>query len=220
MKKSRAALIAIVSSLGWIILAGSTPTSQLMIYSLEKRFKPVDTSSIVRPYPDRILILGGGHTVSPGLPAGTQLSLVASSRLAEAIRVYQLLGGVKLVCSGFSASHRITQAEMLATAALELGVDPSDTIQLRTPSRTKEELLAFKTRFGPGPVVVVSSARHMPRIMMLAEQMGVMIIPAPTDYMLKEDTEVYRFDFYPSVQKLAMMESALHEYLGLIEIWM
>ncbi len=206
-------------AIAWIVTAGSTPVPQAMVSSLESAYRPFQLTLDTSSYPQHILILGGGHTVSPELPASIQLSDAALVRLAEGLRIKHLLGRGKLICSGSSATRRTTQAEILAQTAIDLGVSAADTLQMRWPKRTEEELIAFKERFGNSPVIVVTSARHFPRVRMICRRVGLKVEPAPTDFLLKRDPLVSRYEFYPSVNKLAMMESALHEYLGMTELY-
>lgn len=204
-------------ALGWLVLMSATPFPQWLARKLESRYPPftleknaLDSTNL------NILILGGGHVVSPQLPAINQLSMEAVGRLTEGIRVHQMLPGSKLVCSGYSASNRSTQAEMLAAGAIELGVKPIDTLLSITPSNTWEELVVYRSRFGIRPFILVTSAIHMPRAMAVCNELGLKALPAPTNHLLKIDPQVSPYDFTPSYHKIMLMQRVLHEYLGMI----
>lgn len=220
LRRSRSSAIVLMVAVGWTLLVSSTPLSQVLIYLLERQYSPVTQLIPGTKRPEYVLILGGGHTNSPQLPASTQLSATAVVRLVEGVRLVKQWPGGKLVCSGYSASRQTTHAEMLARAALELGIDITDTLQLRNSSKTDEEIKAFKARFGDAPFFLVTSARHMPRAMLICRREGILAIPAPTDFLLKEDPKGQRFEFYPSVQKMVFMEVALHEYAGMLKIFL
>ncbi len=217
-KKERAALRWLSVGMGWLAIVSISPLPQWMTYSLEQRQAPIKIESLPTASPTYILVLGSGHTNSPALPASMQLTGTALLRLAEGIRIYKQLPGSKIVCSGYTASNRTSQAEMLANAAIELGVNPSDTIQLREPSNTFAEVTSFKKRFGNAVPIIVTSASHMPRAMLICEKVGLRATPAPTDYLIKDDTLASKFDFYPSGNKIGMMERTLHEYAGMIQL--
>ncbi|MCB9352647.1 MAG: hypothetical protein H6573_34955 [Lewinellaceae bacterium] len=54
----------------------------------------------------------------------------------------------QLVCSGYSSSGRTAQAEVLAQAAVLLGVSPADTLMVKTPAHTEAEAIDYAARFG------------------------------------------------------------------------
>ncbi len=202
-----------------MFLISVTPFSQWIIFNLESKYKPLQIEQISTESSINILILGGGHAIAPDLPASGQLMSSALARLAEGIRIYNQIPESRLICSGNSMSRRTTQAEMLANAAIELGVSPNDTIQNRSPQNTSEEIQAYKERFGDrSPVIVVTSAYHMKRALMICESEGLRAIPAPTDYYIKKDPQKSSFNFGPSILKIQMLQSALHEYAGMAKI--
>jgi uncharacterized SAM-binding protein YcdF (DUF218 family) len=202
-----------------MFLISVTPFSQWMIFSLESKYKPLQAKQIESDSSVNILILGGGHAIAPDLPASGQLVSASLARLVEGIRIHKQIHGSRLICSGNSMSRRTTQAEMLANSAIELGVNANDTIQNRSPRNTSEEIHAYKERFGNrSPLIIVTSSYHMPRVQLLCEREGLILIPAPTDYYLKQDPLKSRFNFKPSVVKIHMFQSAIHEYVGMLKI--
>jgi uncharacterized SAM-binding protein YcdF (DUF218 family) len=178
-----------------------------------KTFHPVDSM----PLPIFILVLGGGHSIAPDLTPADQLSTDALTRLSEAIRLHRLLPGSKIVFSGSSISKRTTQAQMLGMAAIDLGVNSSDTLLSMLASNTEEELTNFKTRFGTQKLILVTDALHMPRAIKQGFQRGLQPIPAPTNHLMKMDQERSNFDFIPSAQKILFCQRLLHEYFGLLK---
>lgn len=204
-------------ALAWIFTITISPIPQWLIYNLEHKYEPWRPEPQSVNYPVHILILGGGHSIAPELPSTGQLMSSALGRITEGIRIHRLIASSKLICSGNSQSKRTTQAEMLANAAVELGVFPVDTLQLRRASNTQEELLEYKKRFGiERKVILVTSAFHMPRAIAICQLNGIDAIPAPADFYLKKDPSRGYFDFRPSVSKISMMQMALHEQLGLL----
>lgn len=207
----------LATGLAWLLLASSSPLPQWLINNLEKKYQALQLEGAYLDSIKHILVLGGGSTISPNIPASLQLSGTSLIRLAEGIRIYQSLDSVKLVFSGYSRSKRTTIAELGALAAIELGVASEDTIQLRDASNTWDEIVSFKRRYGKGPVILVTSASHMPRAMMLCKFEGVQALAAPTDFLLKHDSQKWAFEFLPSVQKLEMTQRVLHEWLATLK---
>ena len=218
LKKERKALLFFSVGIGWVVLVSTTPFPQWIVHSLEMQYPVFDSRQTSVKTPAYILVLGGGHTPDPDLPASMKLSGTASARLVEGLRIYHLIPGSKLVGSGNSVTRRITLAEIQSIAAIELGVEDADTLQSRQPKNTAEEIQAYKKRFGTeGSLILVTSAIHMPRAMFLCKKYGLTAIPAPADYFLKKDPMKSRYDFKPSARKMEMMEWALHEYAGMIK---
>lgn len=210
--KRRGSVTLSVGAMTWLLICSATPVPQLLVNSLEKRYPSVSrvTDSSF------ILILGAGYTISPDLPATDQLSDDALARLVEGVRLAGLSPGCKLVFSGYSANGQASQAEVMGRASLDLGVSPADTVLLVRPSRTSEELEEFRARFGKRPVVVVSSAVHLPRVMAWCRHFDLPAQAAPAGHLIKTSPYRSAFDFVPSHQKILLMHRALHEYFGLL----
>ena len=80
------------------------------------------------------------------------------------------------------------------------------------PKDTREEAKNIKNILRNERFVLVTSAYHMQRAMIIFESEGMKPIPAPTDFLIKDsDTAISLPDGY-SLQKT---EKAWHEYLGI-----
>ncbi len=203
----------------WLFIISVSPLPSWLTAHRENRY------AVLQAVPDRlqkqehvrVLVLGGGHANAPGLPPNDQLSNIALGRLVEGIRLYRQLPGSKLVCSGYSGSSRIPQAEVMAQTAVLLGVPPADTLMIKTPAHTEAESLDYTARFGKEtPFILVTDALHMPRAMFWFRQAGQHPIPAPTNHSIKPDPERRSFLFKPSIRKIDMTDRLLHEWAGTI----
>lgn len=201
----------------WFFLVSSSPLPQWLIFRLENQYKSFGREQPLQEQIPFILVLGGGQSFSPQLPASIQLSSTALVRTGEGIRIHKLVLGSKLIFSGNSLSGRTTIAENASIAAIELGIPPEDTLQLRGGSNTAEEVLAFKKRFGNVPVILVTSASHMPRAMMICRYEGINAIPAPTEFLLKPDPDKSPYEFLPSWHKIELMQRVMHEWLATLK---
>jgi uncharacterized SAM-binding protein YcdF (DUF218 family) len=202
----------------WLFIVSISPLPQLCARQLESAYYVFDASKIRSGYEPHIMILGSGHALAPDLSATNQLSMIALGRLSEAIRIKNLIPSAKIICSGFSSSGRVTQGEMLALAALELGVSSTDTLILNSPERTQEEADQYNRRFGKRhQLIVVTDAIHMPRAMRHFRMEGLTPDAAPTNYLTKVDTLQLYYNFKVSVSKIDMSQKVMHEYAGLLE---
>lgn len=207
------------AAIAWLVLTSLSPLPPYLLYQLEKSYAVFEPENHnINDSLTLILIMGGGHTNAQGLTAAERLSETAKARLMEAIRIGRQIKGSKLVCSGFSSSGRITQAQMLADAAVDLGWSAQDTLQQRAPRNTKEEIIFFKKRFG-GKIkpVVVTSAAHMPRVMHWCRVEGMEVFPAPADFLVPLDTLTSSFNFKPDERKIRMTHMLLVEYAAMLK---
>ncbi|RZJ64173.1 MAG: hypothetical protein EOO45_19065 [Flavobacterium sp.] len=213
LKRRKACKFFIAAALLQMFLFTVTPLSTYLMRSLEQEYPPFDTSLSSKKLP--ILVLGCGHTNDPTLPAIHRLSVPATNRIAEGVRLYNLSGGCPIVFSGFSRSNKTPHATVMAQTAVSMGVKPSDTLMLRFPSSTWEEAKAYKKRFGTDKeFILVTSAAHIPRAMEVFRRMGMRPIPAPSNYMIKYDPEFTLYNWWPSSYKAVNTEISLHEYIG------
>ncbi|MBT1700508.1 YdcF family protein [Fulvivirgaceae bacterium PWU4] len=217
--KKRLFQICLYTAAIWFFVISISPVPQWLIHRLEDTYPVVDIAEAGGAPDVHILVMGAGHAYAPGLPHLNQLSDPARARLNEAIRLHRLLPGSRIVCSGYSASGRIPQAEMLAKAALELGVAPADTLMVPTPANSAEEAKDYSRRFGKQhKLVLVTSAFHMRRAMKYFEREGLAPVAAPTDHYIKRDPQKNAYDFWPSSAKIHMMALVIHEYGGLAKL--
>jgi uncharacterized SAM-binding protein YcdF (DUF218 family) len=125
--------------------------------------------------------------------------------------------GGKLIVSGYAGRLSVSQAEVLYKTAIMLGIDSTDIILSPLPANTKEEAEQYIKMCGPEKeLIVVTSAVHMPRAVKLFKKVGVKVIPAPTNYIIKHGSVKNPSGWIPSSENISMMEQAIHEYAGLL----
>ena len=162
-----------------------------------------------------VVVLGGGHASDPALPAISQLSRASLARLAEGLRLYRGLPGSKLILSGGKPFERISEARIMADVAVDIGARSQDLVLEEVSKDTEEEAHLIQRIVAQDRFVLVTSASHMPRSMVLFRKLGMNPIPAPTDYLVKESQGVNPGKFYPWAENLHKAERAFYEYLGL-----
>lgn len=218
LKKYQHAIISgCVTTLFFLII--STPLLPgALINHLEQRYKVfTDFDKFREKQSVNIIVLGGGHTPDPVLPPNAQLSQNALGRLVEGIRICNALPNSQLILSGYSESGHVTQAEELNQTARLLGVDPRKLILQKEPATTCQEAQVYANHFDPGiPLIVVTSASHMPRAMFAFNKIGVVnATAAPTNFMIKHDPYQPDHIWLPETGNIRMLELAMHEYAGL-----
>jgi len=203
----------LVGGVTWISLFSYGPFANLLLHPLESRY------SALIEVPDEIAyiyILGYGHHTNTSLSITSQVDKEAIVRLAEGIRLYHALHGkAKLILSGYSGLHDPTpHAIMQQKLAISLGIPKKDIILVPKASDTEEEAEAAKeiTRFKP--MILVTSAYHMPRAIKWFHHLGLSPYPAPTYHLASVVHPNYLSLFSSDALKGSTI--AIHEYLGIL----
>lgn len=193
-----------------------------LIAGLERQYPPLihPPAASRSTLPTHIVVLGGGHVADSRMPYNDQLSDQALKRLVEGIRLHRLISGSQLVLSGFAREGLPdSHAQVMAKVALMLGVSPADTLLMNTPQTTMQEAQAYHQRFGGQghPLIVVTTARHIPRAMLHFRAAGLHPVAAPTGFILKRDALPPKLlGLLPSERNLTKTKQALHEYVGMV----
>lgn len=164
---------------------------------------------------DYIAVLGSWHQAVTTQPVTSELSPTAIVRLAEGIRIYRMNPGSKLIFTGFRGiiKDQVSYPEKLRELAVSLGVPAADIVVLNGPQDTQEEAQVIANKISDSSLILVTTAAHMPRALLLFHQAGLDPIPAPTDYLSKPFKSWWVF---PSARTLAHTEYWAHEQLGIL----
>ena len=212
--KRKLAKILLTSATGLLLLlAYGVPFNQVA-KNLEYRFSPINNIQGLRDV-QWIVVLGAGHFTSPNLPANSTLGSSSMYRVVEAVRLYRLLPGSRIIFSGGKTFDEISQADMNGEVALALGV-ARDQIRLEShPRNTEEEIFCTKQTIGPERFILVTSAMHMPRAVMLSEAYGLHPIPSPTDFRSRAFEREGPQSFLPAAGTPLIASAAFHELVAI-----
>lgn len=202
----------------WFIIITTPFLPELMINSLESKYSQLSDSSITKIHgPVDIMILGGGHSDNKNLTPNNQLSATALCRLVEGIRIHRLIPGSRLVLSGYKGKSELPQALVQYRTAIILGIDTCSMEMQATPSNTRMEAEVYARNYGTkNNLIIVTSARHMPRAMMHFQNHGITPVAAPSDFILKNGIFYNPKKWLPSSDYISKMKMAIHEYVGII----
>ena len=211
-----------LAALGTFLLVGASlsPVTNLLISPLEGQYAPYlpgpqAVAAKKLPATEYIVVLGGGHVSDSKLPAPAQLELPSLARLVEGIRLYRLQPGSKLLLSGGAVFDPVPESTTMQAAAIDLGV-PAEDIIVETSSRdTGEQALALAPLLAGKRFLLVTSASHMPRAMLLFRGQKLNPIAAPADFQVKVRPQPHPIRFFLSSSALRVTEITVHEYLGL-----
>ena len=207
----------IVLTFGVLVLAALSfsAVADQFIKPLELCYPPlIDTGSLKNV--KWVVVLGGGHTSNPKLPPNAQIGSSSLARLVEGIRIHRELPESKLLLSGGAVFDPVPEAAIMAAVARTLGVNLDDMVLESQSQDTGQQSQFVRGIIQNDRCVLVTSAVHMRRSMLVFEQKGLKPTPAPTDFgdwMRKENSPN---QFFPRANEMRKVEAALHEYLGLL----
>jgi uncharacterized SAM-binding protein YcdF (DUF218 family) len=220
IKKARAGKIFIGMAIAWFLIITTPFVPVALVRSLENRYPPFSEKTIEGINgPWNIIVLGGGHSDDSRLSPNNQLSTQALSRLTEGLRIQSMIPGSTLILSGYKGRSELPQALVLYRSALIMGADSTSMKMQTSPENTRMEAEQYLTDNGSVQLVVVTSAVHMPRAMMLFRKAGAHAVAAPSDFLMKYGSGKNPRRFMPSSSYTEMMRSAIHEYAGMIWDW-
>lgn len=194
------------------------PVADLLLLPLENRYAPLDLEGFAAERSDVIVLLGGG--VVPGAPDGEGSATLGASALVRAVHAAELARrlGLPVVASGgrvFPDPGAEAEADVAARLLVSLGVR-SDRIVAEDQSRTTwENAQRVRDLVKPERVVLVTTAIHMPRAVACFQELGIEVVPAPTDYLVARRPRQAR-DWVPDGGALEGSLRAIHEHAGIL----
>ncbi|MGI9319497.1 MAG: YdcF family protein [bacterium] len=216
----RTSRVLVVLSLLILVVCSVPQSAKLVASLLEDRYPPVAIAQL--PSSDVAVVLGG--LLAPPLKPRNQVELVDSSdRLLHAFRIYRQ-GKVKHVyLSGGNVFDGIVSdsESVYAQSLLEEWGVPGNRIRTDTGSRTTYQN-AIETRnylskngWINKPVLLITSALHMPRAVETFRAAGIKVVPVSTDIQVSESALPAVFDWLPSAGALQLTTKAWHELVGI-----
>ena len=114
------------------------------------------------------------------------------------------------------------EAVVIANFLRKYGVDER-AILIEGRSRNTHENAVEAGRIlkdlGTPPVLLVTSAAHMPRAVASFRKAGIDVIPSPTDYHTYNTVEISILDILPSASALNASSEAIREWAGYGVYW-
>lgn len=217
------ALLWLACGLLW--LASNRWVANGLVYSLERQRMP----PAILPNADVIVTLGGGTNAAdaprpiPGLNEAGERMVYAAYLYKQGKAPEILVSGGTITLLGNTASEASAM-----NFFLEMMQIPKTAIIWEDQSlNTYENALYSKALLAPTGkmrILLVTSAIHMPRSVLIFEQQGFEVIPAPADFLItdadldwsRRPLSGWALEFVPQVEYLRLTTVALREYIGLL----
>jgi uncharacterized SAM-binding protein YcdF (DUF218 family) len=191
-----------------------------LIQSLQHRYGTIRTVEEAAGATVLVVVGNGAVRYTAGDFTIDHLTRRSAFCVFEAARLHRLLNPVWLVATGGgeAGQHARTESELMRDELVRFQV-PADRILLESTSRTTEEQVAnvarlLEQRGLGGPILVVTTGAHMPRVMKLFDGRGIEAIASVTPELRYDDGRRGWRRWYPSAAALRGSESAIYEYLA------
>ncbi len=195
-KKIQKAKVYLTISLLWIAIISHSSFANLLLSNLENEYKPLKNI----PANTKFIVYLGGDMENRGW---------------EVLRLYHEISGAKIITSGYEGRGKTPEAIRTAGILKSIGINEKDIFVYPKPKDTREEARNIKEILKKQKFILVTSAYHMKRAMMIFGQEGLKPTPAPTDYLIKESDSPLSL---PDGYSLDKTEKAWHEYIGILWI--
>jgi uncharacterized SAM-binding protein YcdF (DUF218 family) len=218
--------LAAVSAFLVLFLLANPLVSRVLIAQLEQRAPRMETSRLTGTHFYAIVVLGGGALGKGSLRPTDQLQPWSMERTICGADLYRQGLAPRLLMAGGDASiygQGPIEAVEMKDLAVHLGV-PQDAILLDTISRTTyENAVQAKRILGAVPILLVTSASHVPRAMGLFRKQGLEATPYPCGYLARERSgsrwDVTPFDLIPQLDALQRSTTVIIELMGMMIYW-
>jgi uncharacterized SAM-binding protein YcdF (DUF218 family) len=220
-RRSRLAMIPITSALLILFLGSNALISGALVSSLEWQNLPQEL-----PQADAIVVLGG-CTQSATYPRPWIEVTDAGDRVLYAAKLYRagkapkiILSGGRIEWLGKGPSEAADMTELIATMGVPTTAVLQDPSSLTTRENAVNVQQIMKAQ-GIQKILLVTSAMHMPRSLLIFQKLGITAIPAPTDFLTVQSkqsptTAQVIINGFPDADPLRNTTRALKEYVGIV----
>ncbi|MGF1479667.1 MAG: YdcF family protein [Cyanophyceae cyanobacterium] len=213
---------AIALALAVLLLGSNDWASTALVRSLEWRHLPAEI-----PSAEAIIVLGGG--IKPDTEPRPMVDVSEQGdRVLYAAQLYREQKAPLVVVSG----GRIPwlgggdpESEDMAALLKLMGVPAEAIIEEPDSLNTYENAVNVRNILEErdiNRVLLVTSALHMPRSLLIFKRQQIEAIPAPTDFLVTaatnndSSTQEAILNFLPDAERLANTTKALKEYIGIV----
>jgi len=224
-KRPRVAAMAIALALTVLLVSGNAWVSHSLVRSLEWQNLPLAEI----PSSEAIVVLGGAtKSATPPRP-GVDLN-ETGDRVIYAAQLYRqkkapiiILSGGRIDWRGSGSSESADMATILTSIGIptEAIVQEPDSLNTYENAVNVRKILADR---GIRRVLLVTSAMHMPRSLLIFKRQGIDVIPAPTDFLISQGEieelastpKAAILNLFPDSDNLQQFTSAVKEYIGTV----
>jgi uncharacterized SAM-binding protein YcdF (DUF218 family) len=224
-RKYRAGRLLLIIVFLIYYLLSINPIAGMLSLSLMHKDE-VNESGLNMEKAEAIVVLSGGVFKKGGYRPFHELSGNSWRRLWHGIEVYRELEGQVPIFyvggAGKTSKAASVEAELAKSYAVIIGI-PNEKLWTGTKSRNtyesgmeiKQVLDLHFPEVKMHKIILITSATHMMRAMMVMKEAGLNVVPSSADY-LRGGLGIRISSFIPTVGNFSTSYIALHEWMGII----
>lgn len=210
-KRPLAARILITTSITLLWLLSTPYCADGLLHLLES--DPPSAQIKTQPA-DAIVVLGGGSNFAPEYDVDT-LSEASLQRVRYAAKLYRETGKPILVTGGTSLGNALSEGQQMKQVLEQEFNVPVQWVEGESGNTLENAQLSYPILKAAGitRIYLVTHAWHMPRSLTAFQNAGFQIIPAPTAYTTRYQTDLLAF--IPNAGALGNSSLFMHEVIGM-----
>lgn len=225
-KHRRLAKVLVIVAFALLFLGGNRYVAYSVARSLEWKYLPQGD-----PPAAEVIVILGGATEPQNAPRPAVELNAAADRLFYGAELYQQKKSSRVLLSGgdieFLSSGLQSPAQDMSEVMTLLGV-PESAITVQGNSQNTHEDAVYTCKWMKQnhlhSALLVTSATHMPRAMLLFEKEGCNVTPAPADFTVTyaawerlwhPNLEEFVINLVPNYSNLSLFTKSLKEYIGM-----
>lgn len=217
--RKKFAIWFMIGSFAVLTFFSMPPVAQLLTINLEKPFYNKQLPDTSCP----VIVVLGGSGVAMGYPRQYPEINEAGDRIIHCARLFKLGYGTKIITTGTAVTavpRKFPEALHNALLLQELGVDSNCIIKELRAQNTHQHAPNIKKILDslalPHEIILVTSASHMKRSILVFQKYGFKVHPAAADFTSGAALFETVRDFFPVEDALKLSTAALHEYYGIL----
>jgi len=205
-----------------LLLLGFSPMGNLLLLPLSERFPAWRDDG---GKPAGIIVLGGAIDGTVSATRGVVEIGSAAERMTEAVALARRFPDAKIAFTGGSGSvlpNAVGEAPFAERLLLDLGLDRQRILLEGLSRNTAENAVLTKRLLEPKPGerwLLVTTASHMPRSIGAFRAAGFDVEAYPVDWRTRGWVDA-GVPFYTLSDGLWRVDTAVHEWLGLVVYWL
>jgi uncharacterized SAM-binding protein YcdF (DUF218 family) len=195
----------------WLL---STPYfAETLLQGLEGEPYVTDTK---RPLADAIVVLGGGTYFHAPEYGGDTVGKDTLERLRFAAKLHRETGKPILVTGGAPLGNTTSEAEQMKQVLVQEFNVPVQWAEGASDNTLENARLSRQLlkQAGISRIYLVTHAWHMPRAVQAFQSAGFQVVPAPTAYTTRNQTDLLAF--VPNAYALRDSRIFMHELIGML----
>ncbi|HUX89103.1 MAG TPA: YdcF family protein [Gallionellaceae bacterium] len=165
---------------------------------------------------EAIIVLGGGSYFHPPEYAEDTVNAASLQRLRYAAKLYRDVKKPVLLSGGSPQGNSVSEAQQMKGVLEQEFNTPVQWIEDKSANTLESARFSYHLLHESGikRIYLVTHASHMPRALRVFHAAGFEVVPAPTAYTTRHQTDL--LSFIPNAKALQDSQIFLHEVIGMM----